>query len=633
MNHIATVNPRKVCRHLTALVVFWYFWVNRFPHLRWDHRHNPGWGSIPYSGIWSNGSQAGSGFGAWQLNPTTNNANASYFIQSSLLNDNGGSAGNGSNDINSSGVAWGMMAQNGVSANATRPFPSGLTTSQSFQIDMDNGNIISGGSVGFALQNSSGNSVWEFFFQGGSNNYTINAGSTNGTALPFTRAGLHLTFSLPSTTTYSLSALAYTPGGSAGQGTTFNYSGNLLNPSGGQTITSVRFFNFQAGAGTNSTAYFNNLSISGGAASDSAASSVYNTAGTTFRVWAPNASAVHAWGTWNSFSTNATPLFSDGNGNWSADVSGALNGHQYQYYISNSTVGTNVFKQDPRSRKVVNSSGNSFIYNTTNFNWAGDNFSAPGLSNAVLYELCIGSFNDPNSPANPGTFYDATNRLAYLAQLGITAVEVMPINDFPGNFSWGYNPADIFAAEDSYGGPDAFKSFVQTAHQLGIGVILDTVQNHYGGNSASDGYGDLYHSLWEFDGSFTSSGGTNFGGIYFYQTSSCLAFAQTWGPRPNYGTAQVAQYIEDNFTMWMSECHIDGFRWDSVGEIEGDYPCSDNGNAAAGNAMVSTISGMIHSQAGGRSTSGRIIRTTKPEPTASTPSGMATAFSACSCLN
>src|SRR6266850_6586713 len=110
-----------------------------------------GFGSIPYTGIWSNGSTAGSGFGAWQFNPTTNNGNAFYYIQSSTQNNSGGTPGNGSNDINSAGVAWGLSAVNGVNAQATRPFPSALTTSQSFQIDMDNGNINSGGAVGFAL--------------------------------------------------------------------------------------------------------------------------------------------------------------------------------------------------------------------------------------------------------------------------------------------------------------------------------------------------------------------------------------------------------------------------------------------------------------------------------------------------
>ncbi len=558
-----------------------------------------GFGSIPYSGIWSNGSTGGNGFGAWQFNPVTNNGNAFYYIQSSTQNNSGGSAGNGSNDINTSGVAWGITALNSSLAAATRPFSGGsLTTSQSFQIDMDNGNIDSGGSVGFALQNSSGNSVWEYYFTGGASKYTINAGSTNGPAMPsFTRNGLRLTFSLTSSSAYSVTVLAYTPGGGAGAGTSTTYTGNLLSPSGGQAITSVRLFNFNAGSGTNNNAYFNNLSISGGAASDNASSAGYNTAGTTFRVWAPNATAVHVWGSWNGFSTNATPLYSEGNGNWSADVPGAVNGQQFQYYISNSTVGTNVFKQDPRSRKVVSSSGNSVIYNTTNFNWVGDNFTAPGLSNAVLYELDISSFNDPNSPSHAGTFYDATNRLAFLQQLGINAVEVMPLAEFPGDFSWGYNPSDPFAVESAYGGPDAFKAFVKTAHQYGIAVLVDTVQNHYGGNSPP-GYGDLNYSLWQFDGSYSTIGGTNLGGIYFYQSSLCLAFAQTWGPRPDYDTSQVYQYIKDNIAMWMSECHVDGFRWDSVGEIEKDFPCNDT--ITSGINLIADVSGMIHSEPGGK---------------------------------
>ncbi len=556
-----------------------------------------GWGSIPYSGIWSNGSQAGTGFGAWQLNPTTNNANASYFVQSSVMNDNGGSPGNGGNDINSSGVAWGMTAQNGVVANATRPFPSGLTSGQSFQIDMDNGNVSSGGSVGFALQNSSNNSVLEFYFQGGAANYTVNAGSTNAAPPPFTRAGLHTTFTLTSSTTYSLNVLSYTPGGAAGVGTTYNISGNLLNPSGGQTISSVRLFDYQAGTSVSNTVCFNNLSISGGTASDSASAAAYNTAGTTFRVWAPNASGVHVEGSWNSFSTTATPLYSEGNGNWSADVTGALNGHQYKYYITNSTAGVSVTRQDPRSRKAVSVSGYSIIYNTTNFNWSGDNFTAPGLSNAVIYELNIGSFNDPSAPNNPGTFYNATNTLPYLAQLGITAVEVMPVSQFGCCYSWGYNPALPFSVDsDAYGGPDGFKTFVKAAHQLGMAVLLDTVQNHYGGSDTGS-YGNMIYGLWQFDG---YAAATNYGGIYFYQ-DPCRAMSYCcppWGPKPDYDTPQVYQYIVDNIRMWLDEYHVDGYRWDSVGEIVGDYPCNDF--LPTGATLVTNTAAIIHSYPGGK---------------------------------
>ena len=543
---------------------------------------------MPYTAIWTNGSTGGSGFTAWQFNPPTNNGNVFYYAGTSTLNDNGGNPGNGSNDINNGVAAWGMTALNSGIANATRPFPAALTNSQTFQIDMDNGNIASGGAVGFSLENGSGQPIWQYFFTGGSNTYTINAASVSGPALPnFTRDGMRLTFSLTSASTYSVNVLTYTAGGGNGVGTTTTYTGSLLSPGGGQAITSVRCFNFNAGSGTNNNAYFNNMVVSG-AASDNAANPGYSTAGTTFRVWAPNATAVHVEGTWNAFSTSATALFSEGNGNWSSDVAGALNGHQYQYFI-NSTSGTNTTRQDPRARRVSNSAGNSFIYNTTNFNWAGDNFTGPGLSNAVIYEMCIGSFNDPGSPGTAGSFADATNRLAFLKQLGVNAVEVMPINEFPGDFSWGYNPAGIFAVESAYGGPDAFKSFVKTAHQMGIAVLLDVVHNHWGGNSAGNGYGDLTHSVWQFDG--TQSGG--FGGIYFYQ-DSCKGFAQTWGPRPNFDTAQVYQFIKDNIIMWLNECHVDGFRWDSVGEIEGDYPCGDS--LSSGINLIADCAGTIHSQ-------------------------------------
>src|SRR5580658_2452779 len=91
-----------------------------------------GMGSIPYSGIWSNGSQAGSGFGAWQLSQTTNGPSVFFYVNSSTQTDNGSVPGNGSNDINTAGVAWGMTAVDGALAWATRPFPSALTSGQVF---------------------------------------------------------------------------------------------------------------------------------------------------------------------------------------------------------------------------------------------------------------------------------------------------------------------------------------------------------------------------------------------------------------------------------------------------------------------------------------------------------------------
>ena len=303
--------------------------------------------------------------------------------------------------------------------------------------------------------------------------------------------------------------------------------------------------------------------------------------GVTFRVWAPNASSVNVAGTFNSFSTNATPLFSEGtNGVWSVDVAEAATDQQYKYYIADRS--PNRYALDPRCRKEVSSTGNSVIYNATNFNWAGDTFTNVPLNDAVVYELNIGSFNNLNpSDGVPGTFATATNRLAYLKQLGVSAIEVMPINEFPGNFSWGYNPSDLFGVESSFGGPDGFKSFVKACHQFGIGVLVDVVHNHYG-------IGDL--DLWRFDGSFVSGGPTGgYGGIYFYQqTGLCCT---PWGnTRPNYSTQQVRKFIQDTFTMWLDECHVDGFRWDSPYYMMN----SDAGFNTDAQTLIQQCSTMIH---------------------------------------
>jgi 1,4-alpha-glucan branching enzyme len=299
--------------------------------------------------------------------------------------------------------------------------------------------------------------------------------------------------------------------------------------------------------------------------------------GTTFRVWAPNASSVGVFGTFNAYNTGAAaPLFSEGNGVWSVDVTNAVVGYQYKYYINNS-----LQKQDPRCRRQVSSTGYCYIYNGTNFNWSGDNFAYLPQNDTVIYELNIGTFNDTNpSDGNPGTFSSAMNRLPYLKQLGVSAVEVMPINEFPGNFSWGYNPSDLFGVESAFGGPDGFKNFVKACHTNGIGVLVDVVHNHYGPT-------DL--DLWQFDGSYVSQGGTNYGGIYFYQTPGYCC--TTWGnTRPNYGTQQVRNFIQDQFTMWLDECHVDGFRWDSPGSMLN----SSAGYITDGQTLIQQISSMIH---------------------------------------
>jgi 1,4-alpha-glucan branching enzyme len=123
----------------------------------------------------------------------------------------------------------------------------------------------------------------------------------------------------------------------------------------------------------------------------------------------------------------------------------------------------------------------------------------------------------------------------------------MPTAEFAGDYSWGYNPAHIFAVESIYGGPRAFKKFVRECHRHGIAVILDVVYNHFGPS-------DL--DLWQFDG-WSQHG---MGGIYFYNDWKAKT---PWGDtRPDYGRGEVRQFIHDNAMMWLEDYHVDGLRYD-----------------------------------------------------------------------
>ena len=250
-------------------------------------------------------------------------------------------------------------------------------------------------------------------------------------------------------------------------------------------------------------------------------STPYNDAsgtGVTFRVWAPNATNVTVPGSFNGWNTSATPLAQEISNNvwsgvWSADVATATNLSQYKYYIyTNSNNG--MYKHDPRSRWVVNAGGgsgnNDIIYDPTTFNWNGDSLTPPALNDLFIYELHVGTFPSSSSPSR---FVAATNKLDYLKNLGVNAVELMPIMEFGnGGNSWGYDPAQLFAVDNAqYGGPDALKTFVLACHARGIAVLLDVVHNHYGPGLLD---------MWNFDGwGGHPTNSVSGGGIYFFQSN------------------------------------------------------------------------------------------------------------------
>lgn len=314
--------------------------------------------------------------------------------------------------------------------------------------------------------------------------------------------------------------------------------------------------------------------------------------GTTFRVWAPHATSVYVAGTFNSWSTTATALAQEKtngapDGVWSADVAGVTTNAQYKYYINN---GGGYWKHDPQSRWVTQagsaSGANDIVYSTTNFNWGSDAPVPLALSNMFIYELHMGTFPASSSPSR---FVAATNKLPYLKALGINAVEVMPIAEF-GNTgsSWGYDPAQMFAVDNSqYGGPDAFKTFVRACHSSGIAVLLDTVHNHYGTGLLD---------MWNFDG-WAGTNSLGGGGIYFYETDTNLQITPWGATRPNFSSNYVCEFIESNVSMWLNEYHVDGFRWDAASAI---LYANDGSYIAAAGSLVNTINSNIHSNYPGR---------------------------------
>ena len=266
--------------------------------------------------------------------------------------------------------------------------------------------------------------------------------------------------------------------------------------------------------------------------------------GVGFRVWAPHAEAVSVVGSFNGWDETAAPLVVDGHGYWYTFVPGASAGQEYKFVLRNGD--QRLERVDPYAAQVTNSVGNGVIYDQAAFDWAGDDFTAPTFNELVIYELHAGTFA-ATKDGEVADLADLTGRLEHLVALGVNALQLMPVAEFAGDVSWGYNPAHIFAVESAYGGPDALKSLVKAAHAAGLAVIQDVVYNHFGPS-------DL--NLWQFDG--WSENGK--GGIYFFND---WRSATPWGDtRPDYGRGEVRQFIRDNAFSWLENYHLDGLRYD-----------------------------------------------------------------------
>ena len=307
-------------------------------------------------------------------------------------------------------------------------------------------------------------------------------------------------------------------------------------------------------------------------------------AGMSFRVWAPHADSVSVVGEFNGWDWNRNEMMRDDHGCWFAEVLEAKFGQQYRFELSK---GEKRFTRvDPYARAVTNSVGNGILMDL-GFDWSDDQYQLPPRNEMVIYEMHIGTFN-AKEPGKPSNLDAAIEKLDHLVSLGINVVEVMPCAEFAGDLSWGYNPAHLFAIEEAYGGPLAFKRFVKACHLRKIGVVLDVVYNHFGPS-------DL--SLWQFDGWSENSKG----GIYFYNDWKSTT---PWGDtRPDYGRPEVRRFIVDNARYWLSEFRLDGLRLDMTLFIRHVTGNGDpGGELAEGWSLTQEINNMVDKEFPGKFT-------------------------------
>jgi maltooligosyltrehalose trehalohydrolase len=261
-------------------------------------------------------------------------------------------------------------------------------------------------------------------------------------------------------------------------------------------------------------------------------------AGVDFSVWAPQRTRIEV--VIENGTVAPLELKRNSGGYFAGTVAALRDGTRYRYRID----GSADLLPDPASRyQPEGPHGPSQVVDPTRFEWTDAAWKGCKLEGQVLYEMHIGTFT------KVGTFAAAMAELPELAGAGITCIEVMPVAEFPGEFGWGYDGVNLFAPTRLYGEPDDFRRFVNRAHALGVGVILDVVYNHLG----PDG---------NYLGKFTES--------YFTDD-----YKTDWGKAINFhsaGCEGVREFYTSNAGYWIDEFHLDGLRLDATQNIYDSSP-------------------------------------------------------------
>jgi len=256
--------------------------------------------------------------------------------------------------------------------------------------------------------------------------------------------------------------------------------------------------------------------------------------GTRFEVWAPHAARVEVRiDRPDAGHGEPIGLHRDGaTGNWAGVLDGIIAGDRYRLRMDDGP-----WLPDPASRFQPDGVHGPSEVVDRDFAWSVDGWRGIDLDRAVLYELHVGTFTPQ------GTLRAAITQLDRLAALGVTLVELMPVNAFPGERNWGYDGVFPYAVQASYGGPAALAEFVDAAHARGIGVVLDVVYNHLGPEG---------NILAEFGPYFTD------------------AYTTPWGKAVNVSersSDDVRRFFVDNATGWVRDYRLDGLRLDAVHAI------------------------------------------------------------------